>query len=122
MRFGRSKGGGRRISSRQPAPVLATFFTLSRTARAIVTDVSESGVRLNADSPPDQGEEVILSLDGLRTYGTVIWVNGRECGIAFDEPLPASWIEALRLIVTKGRGLPPQINAALNDWTIRIPR
>ena len=122
MRFGKSNGGGRRLASREAAPVLASFFTLSRTGKAVVVDVSRTGARLQGRDLPAEGEELIVSLDGVRTYGMVAWAEGDVCGIAFSEPLPPGSLQALRLSVSKARGLPPEIKAAFDDWTLGIAR
>jgi len=122
MRFGKSVGGGRRLDPREPAPVLSTIFTLSWTASAILVDVSRTGARLCGQRLPDEGEELILSMEGIRTYGTVAWAHGDQCGIRFGELLPTESLERLRGSVARARGLAPELKAAYDDWTIGVAR
>jgi PilZ domain-containing protein len=122
MRFGKAVGGGRRVAAREYAPVLAVFFTMSQTGKAVVVDVSPTGARLRGESLPMEGEELILSVEKVRTYGTVAWALGDECGISFGEPLAPDSLQALRLSVARAGGLPPEIKAALDDWTTGVAR
>jgi hypothetical protein len=120
--FGKSSGGGRRLAPRETAPVMATIFTLFRSSSAVVVDVSASGARLRGERLPDEAEEVIVCIDGLRTYGSVAWAIGDECGIKFGEELPADWLEGLRARVARVRGLPPELKAAYDDWMVGVAR
>ena len=122
MSFGRSTGGGRRFAPRQKAPVLATIATLSETRAAILVDVSRTGARVRGDDLPKVGSELILTMERVRTFGTVAWVSREECGIAFDAPLPAGEIQSLWVSIARAGGMAPELKAALDDWTVGSAR
>ena len=89
---------------------------------AILVDVSRTGARLCGQRMPDEGEELILSLEGVRTYGTVAWSHGDQCGVRFGELLPDESLERLRASVARSRGLTPDLKAAYDDWMIGVAR
>ena len=120
--FGKANGGGRRLTPREPAPVTAVIFTLTRTVSAVVVDVSATGARLRGERLPEAGEELILSIHGTRTYGTVAWVVGDECGVEFGEPLALDSFQALRDAAGIAPGFTPELKAAYEDWMIGVAR
>ncbi len=120
--FGRCGGGGRRSAPRDPTPLFAVFTTVTRSDRALVVDVSATGVRLRGDRLPECNEALELSIENVRTFGTVIWSNEVECGIAFDAPLSAPDVSLLRSGVAELGGLPPQLRGALDDWLTGFAR
>jgi hypothetical protein len=120
--FGKCKGGGRRSAPRDSAPLIAVFSSVTRSDRAVVVDFSETGVRLRGYDLPDAGELVELRIETTRTFGITMWSNGRQCGIAFDEPLSPDEIHALRENARAAAGLAPQVKAALDDWMTGFAR
>lgn len=53
-------------------------------------DISESGIKVALALPDCEGEEAIISLDGLEPVtGKVQWSQGGRTGIAFERPIPA---------------------------------
>lgn len=68
---------------------MATLRVGARTAWVHARDVSQSGVKIEADEAPAPGEEVVLTLDGFRPLpGAVRWRSGGCCGIAFNQLIP----------------------------------
>lgn len=120
--FGKRQGGGRRTAPREETPLFAVFSTVSRSDRALVVDVSATGARLRGDHLPPCGESLELSIERARAFGTVMWSEGRECGIAFDEPMSAAEVLSLRDRVSALGGLPPQLKGALDDWMTGFAR
>ena len=120
--FGRAAGGGRRAAPRAPAPLSAIVTTLARTQSAIVVDVSSTGVRLTGDDLPGLGEEFIINIDGVLTFGTVVRLAGDDRGVAFEAPLDGNDEVRLREQVTQMRGIRPEIKAALDDWMLGVAR
>lgn len=69
-----------------------------RVLEARVVDLSPGGARLrleNTATPPSKGQKLILDArfknvppEEARHAGTVCWVGGDECGVAFDSDLP----------------------------------
>lgn len=120
--FGKSKGGGRRSAPRAPVPLTAVFTTVVRSDSALVVDVSTTGVRLRGRDLPVGTEAVEVTMEATRAFGSVMWSEDGECGIEFDEPLHPAEIAVLRQKVTILAGLPPQLKAALEDWTTGFAR
>jgi hypothetical protein len=115
--FGKCEGGGRRSSARQKAPTIAVFTTVSRSHDAELVDISPTGARLTGDDLPELGEDFILVVEGIRTFGSVAWVDEGQCGVLFDGPLPAAEVQALRAKVDRWPDLEPRARAVLDDWT-----
>ncbi len=120
--FGKSHGGGRRSAPREKAPLFALFSTITRSHRAIVVDISATGARLRGTDLPGTGDLLEVSIDGLRAFASIIWSDGRQCGIAFESPLTSAEVERLRQKVTAVAGLSPQLKAALDDWMTGFAR
>ena len=87
------------------------FITLRESHSTVLADISAIGARLRGARLPPIGEELVLSIDEVRTFG-VIWAEGDECGIAFDCPLATDEEQLLRQKVAETHDLPPDINAA----------
>jgi hypothetical protein len=70
---------------------MATLRIGARTAWVHARDISQSGVKIEAESPPADGEEVVLTLEGFRPlHGVVRWSAGGQCGISFNQLIPFS--------------------------------
>jgi PilZ domain len=68
---------------------MATLRIGARTFWVQARDISQSGVKIEADAPPAPGKEVVLTLDGFRPlHGVVRWESGDHCGIAFNQLIP----------------------------------
>ena len=120
--FGKCNGGGRRSATRKAAPLIAVLSTLTGSHSAVLVDVSETGVRLRSDDLPGQGEELIIAIEGVRTFGSVSWKHDGECGIALDAPLRKEDVASLCQMASKSRGYSPEARAAFEDWTLGIAR
>jgi hypothetical protein len=67
-------------------------------------DVSRSGVRLSLDTPLALGEAVAIRLGGdVELIGRVAWVEGTNCGIAFERALDAATSAALDKVSDRRR-------------------
>ena len=120
--FGKSQGGGRRSSGRATAPLLASITTLTRSHSAIVVDVSSSGARLRGTDLPPMGEELIVNIDGVQAFGTVVWSDHGEAGIEFDSPLAIEEEAVLQQQVALTRSLPPDMKTAFETWLVGCGR
>jgi hypothetical protein len=89
-----------------------------------MTDISCLGARLSGNELPMNGEALELTVEGVRAFGTVAWLNECECGIAFDDPLEPLEVERLRRIA----GIPSlaklsiEQRVALERWLLSEPR
>ena len=120
--FGKCQGGGRRTAPRQAAPLVVVITTLRDSHSAILIDLSQTGVRIRGDNLPDEGAELVVSVEALRSFGTIAWKSDGECGIAFDMPLPADVVDTIRHKAAKGARLSPELWAAYEDWNGGIAR
>ena len=120
--FGRANGGGRRASLREHAPILVVYFTMSRSDTADLVNISATGARLRGDMLPDKGEELVMTMEGVRTYGSVVWSDDDECGVAFDRPLVPGSLQKLRHSVLLAGGLTPDQKQAFDMWTMGAAR
>ena len=120
--FGKSAGGGRRSAARASAPLMAVLTTLIRSRSAVLVDVSSTGARVRATDLPAMGDEVIVHIDRVEAFGSVVWSDSGECGIVFDPPLDPDDEDYLRNLVAAARGLPPDIRAAFENWVVGAGR
>jgi hypothetical protein len=68
---------------------MATLRAGYRTYWVHARDISQSGIKVEADEPPEAGSEIVIDLEGLGTIaGVVRWSRGTGCGIAFNEIVP----------------------------------
>lgn len=116
MTFGKSYGGGRRLAQREAVPVLVSFTRLTGTCSAVLVDVSRTGARLSGDNLPHEGEELVVTMDRLKTFARVAWSGGGQCGLTFDLPLPPEEIHRLKQNVAAAAGWAPELRAAYEDW------
>jgi hypothetical protein len=68
---------------------MATLRIGARTSRVHARDISQSGVKVECCGPPETGEEVVVTLDGVPPrHGVVRWQSDNFCGIAFNQLIP----------------------------------
>jgi len=68
---------------------MATLRAGARTLWVQARDISQNGVKVETDQPPEPDSEVVLTLEGFRPlHGVVRWRGEDACGISFNEPIP----------------------------------
>ena len=122
MTFGKARGGGRRGAPRAPAPLTAIVVTVGGSRCHDLVDLSASGARLEGEALPRLGHEVIVTIEQVRAYGRVVWSEYGQCGIEFDEAIPAAAVQALQRLVAKAAGVRREFNAAMDDWATGMVR
>lgn len=120
--FGKANGGGRREGSRELAPLIVVLTTVSASYTAQLVDLSATGARLRCSDLPTIGLDLFLNVGRIKTFCTVRWVRGGDCGVQFDEPLLQEDVIAVRREVAAGMGLDPVLRDALDDWVLGIAR
>lgn len=85
--------GDRAAGGRRQAHRTKTVYRLVKVAcdgdegLARCRNISDGGMKLNVSIPLDINDRVTVTLSTTDLNGRVIWVNGKDCGIAFDEPV-----------------------------------
>jgi len=116
--------GGRRRAQREPVLLNAALLALGCSRAVTLVDVSRTGARMTLPEPMRRGQQVWLKLPDTEVFGSVKWIDGDSCGIAFDSPLDDRELALLR---AKGRfvlvhGLAPEEQMALEDWKAGLAR
>lgn len=101
---------------------MAVLTTLVGSRSAVLVNVSSTGARVRGADLPVMGVDLVLNIDRVQAFGTVIWSDSGECGIGFDPPLDPSDEEYLRNLVAGAQGLPPDIRAAFENWVVGAGR
>jgi len=78
---------------------LGTVRSGAKTVWVTLRDISQGGVKVEADQPLNPGDAVVLTIDKFRSInGVVRWFEDGVGGIAFNEVLPfqelMSWLRA----------------------------
>lgn len=87
---------GRRAASRLRLSLPGELVTLNGQGRAVVENLSSSGARIATRLTLRPGMACVLHCHQVEAFGIVQWVNAGRCGIAFDCPLSAEHLLALR--------------------------
>ena len=122
MTFGKRGGGGRRSAPREAAALLAVYTTVTTSHEVVLVDVSSSGALLRGPNLPEAGEELFVSVEHIKVFGTVVRVEEHEFAIAFDQPLSAADLTLLRNKVKEGAGFSAEEKAAIDGWVLGVDR
>src|SRR5687767_11360865 len=102
--FGRCGGGGRRGFARQTGPLGAVVSTVTCSRSAVLLDVSRTGARVEGEDLPGPGDELFVTIEYVRAFGTVQWSHGGQVGIRFESPLDSEDVAVLSDRVARGGG------------------
>jgi len=116
--------GGRREAPREPVLLNAALLTLQASRPVTLVDVSKTGARLRGKESLSRGQQIWLKINPSDIFGTVVWVDGEECGILFDEPLADVDVASLqargKVIIVLGLSVDEQLGA--EDWQSGLMR
>lgn len=84
----------RRAHSRERVCHEAQLIASGRTIPGLLHDLSVKGARLSLAREAQRGDDVVLRWGCFAAMGRVAWVNGRTCGLEFDEQLDARVVAA----------------------------
>jgi hypothetical protein len=96
--FGISQARGRRSVPRTEAPLIAVLATDAADHSAELIDVSRTGARLKGPVFPAAGADLVFHAGKVRAAGEVIWIDGDQCGVAFDTPIAAAEVTRIRVL------------------------
>jgi hypothetical protein len=75
-----------------------TFETVIGRGGVAVRNISCTGAMIEGEDMPQPGRDIILRAAGMEFFGTVMWTEGRRCGVRFDEPLDMTEVLELHRI------------------------
>jgi hypothetical protein len=81
------KPGGHRRAVRDEIMARASLMTTTDSVSVDLLDLSKSGARLRGDPLPAPGQEVMVLLGRLESFGSVVWRDEDQCGVHFDVQL-----------------------------------
>lgn len=104
--FGRRTDGptGRRRAVRERMNLPVSLYSVDQSRVALLADVSLRGCRLEGVGLPDVGQDVLLKLADVELFGRIVWKDGRERGVKFDEPINDTDLENVRQVVSQQQG------------------
>lgn len=79
----------RRSHSRLRLGVSAELQTFDGRLKVRLIDLSQGGARLLLSEPADARQGVLTWFD-FEAFGSVVWREGKQLGLGFEEPLPLS--------------------------------
>lgn len=82
-----SSSPGKRRSSRSNVLLAATLDLGGASIPVKLRNLSEQGALVEADNLPLEESEIMFCRNDLRVLGRIAWVNEKQAGIAFAEPL-----------------------------------
>ena len=110
--------GGRRAKPRAPVLLNAALHTVHASRTVTLLDVSMTGARVRVKQSLRLNQQVWLKINPTDIFGTVVWVEGDQCGILFDEPLTefeAAGFQARgKIVICAGLSADEQLGA--EDW------
>lgn len=83
---------GRRLERRARTELVAELVTLRGLQPVRVDSLSSLGAGLIVEELPEIGSAIVLAWPVHALSGTVVWANGRSCGISFSPAVPEDTI------------------------------
>jgi hypothetical protein len=84
----------------------------------LLDNLSRSGARVRAEAPPKVGSSVILKFADFEAFAMVVWVQGIQCGLLFDEQLTQDAMQQLRWISENhAKYQRAQMQGVARDWS-----
>ena len=86
----------RRGFPRIPVTLAASALAIARSRSVVVNDLSLEGAQLAGRDLPPEGDDVLIVVGSLDAMATVVWRNGDQCGVRFDEAIADETIAQMR--------------------------
>lgn len=115
---------GRRKRNRLRARLPAKVTTIHGKRSTVLLDLSATGARVAATEEMARGQRVMLAWSNFEALGSLVWITGGACGIAFYEPLTAETLIATRDF-DSGHRLPGERQPErdrVRDWLAGVRR
>jgi hypothetical protein len=104
----------RRRTSRTRGTCAASVQTSAGEIFGQLCDLSQTGARIQAGDPPEQGTPALLKWASERVPCHVVWVRGDICALGFDSPIDRAVVSASARVI----GGPEQSAASLSNIPI----
>jgi hypothetical protein len=87
--FGAVSGdeAGNRRRERMRVLLAARLVTTFNDRPVKIRDLSSEGAMIEGDGVPSEGTDVILQRGPIEVFATVVWSDGRQCGLEFEDAL-----------------------------------
>lgn len=115
---------GRRVEPRAQIRLKAMTDAIAGRGSAVLIDLSCAGAQLEGSALPQAGKDVLITLDSIEVFGTVLWREGDRCGVLFEEPISRAELAELRRCAgatPRSRFTDEEIEAAA-DWVNGLAR
>ena len=107
---------GRRAHSRLRTTMTARIETVWAHQPALMCDLGQAGARFEVAHPVSTGPCIVKWLD-YEAFGDVIWHRDGQCGVLFDELVPAQWlIDTRDREPSLARNLARETREAARNW------
>ncbi|GAA5046965.1 hypothetical protein GCM10023208_02900 [Erythrobacter westpacificensis] len=123
-RFAASRNDGRGIRTgkrgrpRSHVSLPGKLATPFNSQSVVFEDISAAGARVSGTGLPPIGEFVRLTIGGSTMFASIVWREGHECGLAFDDRMTDEEVAEFREVAEEARslGLNPDMIRARADW------
>jgi hypothetical protein len=98
--FNRAAGSpGRRQAARVRLALPGKVILITGHHACLLEDLSQTGARVTVSgTPPRVGDDVVLMVNGVEAFGTVVWQSGAGVGLCFEQPMAIDDVVRLRNI------------------------
>jgi hypothetical protein len=62
-----------------------------------MVDISQAGAKLRGSPLPPKGSMALLRVGPLEVLCRVMWIDGEQCGIRFEEAVPPKMLKQVEL-------------------------
>ncbi len=113
----------RRVRRRARIPRVVQVAHESEVAYARCRDFSDTGMKLDLTKPLEINDFVSVALSNeISLHGVIAWVNGRECGVVFEEPVDSEALLAAAEPRRELRDGPSTLDQlGINPWAQHQP-
>jgi hypothetical protein len=89
----------RRRSKRDKLAIAMSLYSIAQSRVVSMVDVSQSGARIAGHNLPQAGKDVLLKIDDVELFGTIVRVSESEAAMKFDRPIGPGELERLRAVL-----------------------
>jgi len=76
-----------------------SLYSVDQSRVALLADISQSGCRLQGMALPGVGQDVLLKAADVELFGQIVWKDGSERGVKFDETITEADLDDLRQVL-----------------------